>query len=193
MKLVTDRETNKPKYAFITFCHAESVPYTIDLMNGLQLYNKPLRLQTRPGSRHNAQGPAPGAAMSQMLQAQPVHNDMSRSMSAPDHIQNFAANDMYGQNSLIMQMNQSSAQNSLIMQMNQYGSGLTNPMAAQSLLSSGNHFATKEAQRQRLIQQQQQAVHQQQLMQQQKERAAWMIMQQQQQMAWNSNRQSHWY
>ena len=180
MKLVTDRETNKPKYAFITFCHAESVPYTIDLMNGLQLYDKSLRLQTRPGSRHNAQGPAPGAAMPQMAHAQAVHNDMSRSMSAPDHIQNFAATDMYGQSSLIMQMNQ-------------YASGLTNPMAAQSLLSSGNHFPTKEAQRQRMIQQQQQAVHQQQLMQQQQQQAAWLIMQQQQQMGWNSSRQSHWY
>ena len=101
-------------------------------------------------------------------------------MSAPDHIQNFAANDMYGQSSLIMQMNQ-------------YASGLTNPMAAQSLLSSGNHYPTKEAQRQRMIQQQQQqqAAHQQQLLQQQQ--AAWLIMQQQQQMAWNSNQRSHWY
>lgn len=175
--MVTDRETNKPKYAFVTFSHAQSVPYTIDLMNGLQLYDKPLRLQTRPGSRHNNQGPAPSATMSPMPHGHPLHSDMSRSRSAPDHIQNFA-NDIYSQNSRMMRMNQ-------------LGSGLTNPMAAQSLLSSGNHFPTKEAQRQRMLQQQQQVVQQQQQQQLMQQQRAWLMMQQQ--VAWNKQQLPHWY
>lgn len=40
-------------YAFITFKHTESVPYTINLMNGIQLFEKPLNLKPRNGSIHD--------------------------------------------------------------------------------------------------------------------------------------------
>ncbi|KAI0211547.1 RNA-binding protein 7 [Lamellibrachia satsuma] len=178
VKIVTDKETNKPKYAFITFCHGQSVPYTIELMNGIQLYDKQLRLQTRPGSRHNqsgSQGPVSNAAMPHSGVMQPLHNEMARSMSAPDHIQNLAS-DMYSQ----------------MMLLNQLGAGLTNPLAAQSMLSSGNHYPTKEAQRQRIHQQQQLAAQQQQQQLMEQQRNQWLM--QQQQMGWNKRTQHpHWY
>jgi RNA recognition motif-containing protein len=47
-----------PRYAFITFQHRVSVPYTIQLMNGIRLFDRPLRLQVRTGS---ANGPAPSS------------------------------------------------------------------------------------------------------------------------------------
>lgn len=37
-------------YAFITFKHAASVPFTIKLLTGIHLYGRPLKLQTRTGS-----------------------------------------------------------------------------------------------------------------------------------------------
>jgi len=51
VKIATDKRSG-PKYAFITFKHSVSVPYTIQLMNGIRLYDLPLRLQERNGSRN---------------------------------------------------------------------------------------------------------------------------------------------
>lgn len=41
-------------YAFITFKHSVSVPYTIELMNGIRLYQRPLLLQTRTGTSNSS-------------------------------------------------------------------------------------------------------------------------------------------
>lgn len=40
-------------YAFITFKHSVSVPYSIELMNGIRLYQRPLLLQTRTRTSNN--------------------------------------------------------------------------------------------------------------------------------------------
>ncbi|OWF55952.1 RNA-binding protein 7-like [Mizuhopecten yessoensis] len=50
VKLATDKEGRTKGYAFVTFKHECSVPYTIELMNGIELFGNNLRLQTRTGS-----------------------------------------------------------------------------------------------------------------------------------------------
>ena len=179
IKLVTDRETNKPKYAFITFNHAESVPYTIELMNATEIYGKPLRLQTRPGSSHNQSGnQMPASPAMQRGGRFDNHSEMARTMSAPDHIQRYAS-DMHNANGRMMQLGQ-------------HGGGLANPLAAQSMLSSGNHFPTKEAQRQRVYNQHQLVEQQQQQQLVMQQRYDW-IMQQQQQQQMGRRQQPRWY
>ena len=50
VSIAKEKETGKQKsFAFVTFVHDVSVPYTIKLMDGTQLFGRNLRLQTRPG------------------------------------------------------------------------------------------------------------------------------------------------
>ena len=52
VKIPVDNTKRPRGFAFVTFKHAVSVPYTIELMNGIHLYGKPLKLQFRQGSMH---------------------------------------------------------------------------------------------------------------------------------------------
>ena len=54
---IPSSDGKKKGFAFITFCHVASVPYTIELMSGTRLFDQQLRLQTRPGSIHE-RGPS---------------------------------------------------------------------------------------------------------------------------------------
>ena len=57
MKIATDKDGRLKSFAFITFKHACSVPFTIDLMSGIQLYGYSLKLQARTGSSHSSPNP----------------------------------------------------------------------------------------------------------------------------------------
>jgi len=50
-----DKDGKPRRFAFITFKHAVSVPYTMALMNGISLFGKTLQLDNRTGaeSEHN--------------------------------------------------------------------------------------------------------------------------------------------
>ncbi|CAK9303520.1 unnamed protein product [Gordionus sp. m RMFG-2023] len=52
VKIATERDGKRKQYAFIKFCHEISVPYAIDLMNGIKLNNNVLTLKCRKGSAH---------------------------------------------------------------------------------------------------------------------------------------------
>lgn len=56
VKIPLDTNGKSKRFAFITFKHSCSVPYTIELMNGVELFGNQLRLQTRSGSTHNSTG-----------------------------------------------------------------------------------------------------------------------------------------
>ena len=49
VKIATDKDGRLKNFAFVTFKHACSVPFTIDLMSGIQLYGYNLKLQARTG------------------------------------------------------------------------------------------------------------------------------------------------
>lgn len=59
-------------YAFITFKHPCSVPYTMHLMNGIRLFDKPLRLQERTGTNGSNSSPST-----------PAPNPMRPSLTTP--------------------------------------------------------------------------------------------------------------
>ncbi|XP_070535027.1 RNA-binding protein 7-like [Ptychodera flava] len=54
VKIAKDKDGNKRNYAFIEYKHDISIPYTIQLMNGIRLFDRALNLQCRPGSKHIA-------------------------------------------------------------------------------------------------------------------------------------------
>ena len=69
VKIVDDKR-HGPKYAFVTFKHAVSVPYTLQLMSGIRLYDQPLRLKERNSSGNT--GSTVEAAPSQSLMGPPL-------------------------------------------------------------------------------------------------------------------------
>ncbi|WAR06646.1 RBM7-like protein [Mya arenaria] len=55
VSIAKERDGRLKGFAFITFQHNASVPYTIQLFEGSQLHGRPLKLQCRPGSIHQQQ------------------------------------------------------------------------------------------------------------------------------------------
>lgn len=55
VKIAKDKEGRQKNFAFITFEHSCSVPYTIQLLNQTPLYGTPLKIQCRSGSVHQQQ------------------------------------------------------------------------------------------------------------------------------------------
>ena len=49
---VKDKDGSLKNYAFVEFCHKESVPYAIDIMDGIKLFGHHLRLKNRSGTYH---------------------------------------------------------------------------------------------------------------------------------------------
>ena len=68
VKIPCDRDgSNKKSFGFVTFKHSVSVPYTIQLMEGMRLFGRVLRLQNRSGSRPSTpveQRPPPHRSLS---------------------------------------------------------------------------------------------------------------------------------
>lgn len=55
VNIAKDKDGRPKRFAFITFDHSCSVPYTIQLLNETSLYGNPLRIQCRSGSVHQQQ------------------------------------------------------------------------------------------------------------------------------------------
>ncbi|KAK7106991.1 RNA-binding protein 7-like isoform X2 [Littorina saxatilis] len=57
-----EKDGTPKKFAFVEFRHAESVPYAIQVMDGIKLFNNHLRLKGRTGSQHdNSHAGSPSA------------------------------------------------------------------------------------------------------------------------------------
>ncbi|XP_063959460.1 RNA-binding protein 7-like [Lytechinus pictus] len=54
VNIAKDKEGNQKSFAFVKFKHDVSVPYSMQLMGGLSLFNRALRLQFRSGSKHQS-------------------------------------------------------------------------------------------------------------------------------------------
>ncbi|XP_793337.3 RNA-binding protein 7 [Strongylocentrotus purpuratus] len=54
VNIAKDKEGNQRNFAFVEFKHDVSVPYSMQLMGGLALFNRGLRLQFRSGSKHQS-------------------------------------------------------------------------------------------------------------------------------------------
>ncbi|XP_061224259.1 RNA-binding protein 7 [Neopsephotus bourkii] len=55
VKIPKDRDGRPKQFAFVNFKHEESVPYGLNLLNGIKLYGRPIKIQFRSGSSHAAQ------------------------------------------------------------------------------------------------------------------------------------------
>ncbi|KAL4229504.1 RNA recognition motif [Mactra antiquata] len=55
VSIAKEKDGRQKSFAFVKFSHIESVPYTIKVMEGTQLFGRNLKLQTRPGSIHQQQ------------------------------------------------------------------------------------------------------------------------------------------
>ncbi|XP_015197630.2 splicing regulator RBM11 [Lepisosteus oculatus] len=56
--IAKDKDGRQRSYGFVCYKHREAVPYAIALLNGICLYGRPIKLQYRLGSSHNAEAHA---------------------------------------------------------------------------------------------------------------------------------------
>ncbi|NWU77881.1 RBM7 protein, partial [Onychorhynchus coronatus] len=62
VKIPKDRDGRPKQFAFVNFKHEESVPYGLQLLNGIKLYGRPMRIQFRSGSSHAVQDTSPSCS-----------------------------------------------------------------------------------------------------------------------------------
>ncbi|XP_034995527.1 RNA-binding protein 7 isoform X1 [Zootoca vivipara] len=55
VKIPKDKDGKQKQFAFVNFKHEESVPYGMNLLNGIKLFGRPLKIQFRSGSSHASQ------------------------------------------------------------------------------------------------------------------------------------------
>ncbi|KAM5132266.1 RNA-binding protein 7 [Mantella aurantiaca] len=105
VKIPKDKDGNPKQFAFVNFKHEESVPYGMNLLNGIKLFGRPLKIQYRSGSTHVSQdtnqspqgNSGNGQASNDSSGHSPVPN-YQRSYSSPDNLQRQAVmNNFYKQ------------------------------------------------------------------------------------------------
>ncbi|CAN2387642.1 poly(U) RNA binding [Pristimantis euphronides] len=76
--IAKDKDGNLKSFGFVSFKHAESVPYAISLLNGIRLFGRPIKLHYRFGSSYSDdpsnvfQGPENGLVANQANYGMPV-------------------------------------------------------------------------------------------------------------------------
>ncbi|XP_001502226.1 RNA-binding protein 7 [Equus przewalskii] len=55
VKIPKDRDGKPKQFAFVNFKHEVSVPYAMNLLNGIKLFGRPIKIQFRSGSSHASQ------------------------------------------------------------------------------------------------------------------------------------------
>ncbi|XP_017378802.1 RNA-binding protein 7 isoform X1 [Cebus imitator] len=55
VKIPKDKDGKPKQFAFVNFKHEVSVPYAMNLLNGIKLYGRPIKIQFRSGSSHALQ------------------------------------------------------------------------------------------------------------------------------------------
>ncbi|XP_027622815.1 RNA-binding protein 7 isoform X4 [Tupaia chinensis] len=52
VKIPKDKDGKPKQFAFVNFKHEVSVPYAMNLLNGIKLFGRPIKIQFRSGSSH---------------------------------------------------------------------------------------------------------------------------------------------
>ncbi|XP_006890857.1 PREDICTED: RNA-binding protein 7, partial [Elephantulus edwardii] len=55
VKIPKDKDGKAKQFAFVNFKHEVSVPYAMNLLNGIKLFGRPIKIQFRSGSSHASQ------------------------------------------------------------------------------------------------------------------------------------------
>lgn len=54
VKIPKDKDGKQKQFAFVSFKHEESVPYGMNLLNGIKLYGRPINIQFRSGTQEHS-------------------------------------------------------------------------------------------------------------------------------------------
>ncbi|XP_016428052.1 RNA-binding protein 7-like isoform X2 [Sinocyclocheilus rhinocerous] len=105
VKIPKDSDGKSKQFAFVNFKHEVSVPYALNMLNGIRLYGRQLNIQFRAGSSHisqegkspaNSQNPSPantpghrGGRTPEKMGSPPYSppQHIQRSFSSPDSLQ----------------------------------------------------------------------------------------------------------
>ncbi|KAF4101729.1 RNA-binding protein 7 [Onychostoma macrolepis] len=95
VKIPKDNDGKSKHFAFVNFRHEVSVPYALNLLNGIRLYGRQLNIQFRAGSSHiNQEGKSPANSQNPSPANTPGHRGGrtpeqmgSPSYSPPQHLQ----------------------------------------------------------------------------------------------------------
>ncbi|XP_052386882.1 RNA-binding protein 7-like [Carassius gibelio] len=95
VKIPKDNDGKSKKFAFVNFKHEVSVPYALNLLNGIRLYGRQLNIKFRAGSSHiNQEGKSPANSQNPSPANTPGHRGGrtpeqmgSPSYSPPQHLQ----------------------------------------------------------------------------------------------------------
>ncbi|XP_067275374.1 RNA-binding protein 7 [Pseudorasbora parva] len=105
VKIPKDNDGKSKQFAFVNFKHEVSVPYALNLLNGIRLYGRQLNIQFRAGSSHiNQEGKSPANSQNPSPANTPGHRggrtpeqmgspsysppqNIQRSFSSPDSLQ----------------------------------------------------------------------------------------------------------
>ncbi|KAG2470107.1 RNA-binding protein 7-like isoform X1 [Polypterus senegalus] len=74
VKIPKDRDGKAKQFAFVNFKHEVSAPYGMNLLNGMKLFGRPIKIQFRSGSSHGTQE-----------QGSPLNSQNSSPSSTPTH------------------------------------------------------------------------------------------------------------
>ncbi|KAI2653854.1 RNA-binding 7-like protein [Labeo rohita] len=95
VKIPKDNDGKSKQFAFVNFKHEVSVPYALNLLNGIRLYGRQLNIKFRAGSSHiNQEGKSPANSQNPSPANTPGHRGGrtpeqmgSPSYSPPQHLQ----------------------------------------------------------------------------------------------------------
>ncbi|XP_076849345.1 RNA-binding protein 7 [Brachyhypopomus gauderio] len=74
VKMPKDNDGKSKQFAFVNFRHEVSVPYSMNLLNGIRLFGRQLNLQFRAGSSHiNQEGKSPANSQNSSPANTPTH------------------------------------------------------------------------------------------------------------------------
>ncbi|KAK1785345.1 hypothetical protein P4O66_018725 [Electrophorus voltai] len=116
VKIPKDNEGKSKQFAFVNFKHEVSVPYSMNLLNGIRLFGRQLNIQYRAGSSHiNQEGKSPANSQNPSPANTPTHRGGrydrtpeqmgSPSYSPPQHFQrSFSSPDSLQRQALINNM-----------------------------------------------------------------------------------------
>ncbi|XP_012865174.1 PREDICTED: RNA-binding protein 7 isoform X1 [Dipodomys ordii] len=78
VKIPKDKDGKPKQFAFVNFKHEVSVPYAMNLLNGIKLFGRPIKIQFRSGSSHASQDVSPSYPQHQVVNSSPTSTSPTR-------------------------------------------------------------------------------------------------------------------
>ncbi|XP_051512021.1 RNA-binding protein 7 [Myxocyprinus asiaticus] len=128
VKIPKDNDGKSKQFAFVNFKHEVSVPYALNLLNGVRLFGRQLNIKFRAGSSHiNQEGKSPANSQNPSPASTPGHRGGrtpeqmgSPSYSPPQHLQRtFSSPDSLQRQAMMNSMWQLQMQQQQIQQLHQ--------------------------------------------------------------------------